>query len=317
MDIEIGPLEPAEVDEADRIFRLAFATFLGLPDPSAAFGDSDMFRTRWRAANTRVLAARRAGVLVGTNVITRWGSLGWFGPMTVRPDLWDQGVARALLEATNRVFDSWKVTHRGLFTFANSPKHVSLYQRYGYWPRYLTLITERTLPSTELGTPSAAAQALLSAHGPRDAENLVRECRELSGMALPGLDLTGEIRSVLDGRLGDTVLLRDGSRLEGFAICYIGPGNEARSGDAYLKFGMVRPGSEARKRLSGLLDAVEVFASSRSATRLEVGVNTSHPETCRLLKDRGHRVPFIGVAMQFPDEPGYHRPDVAVLDDWR
>ena len=32
-NIKIGPLKADEVKEADRIFRLAFGTFLGLPDP--------------------------------------------------------------------------------------------------------------------------------------------------------------------------------------------------------------------------------------------------------------------------------------------
>ena len=34
--------------------------------------------------------------------------------------------------------DSWGLTHSGLFTFSHSPKHLALYQLYGFQPRFLT-----------------------------------------------------------------------------------------------------------------------------------------------------------------------------------
>ncbi|WP_269321030.1 hypothetical protein [Fischerella sp. PCC 9605] len=34
-------------------------------------------------------------------------------------------------------------------------------------------------------------------------------------------------------------------------------------------------------------------------------------------RDRGFRAEIIGVAMHRPNEAGYNRPDVFVLDDWR
>lgn len=33
MEISIRPLQESDIPEADRIFRLAFGTFLNLPDP--------------------------------------------------------------------------------------------------------------------------------------------------------------------------------------------------------------------------------------------------------------------------------------------
>ena len=40
MDIRIRPLEERELPEADRIIRLAFGTFMGLPDPTKTFGST-------------------------------------------------------------------------------------------------------------------------------------------------------------------------------------------------------------------------------------------------------------------------------------
>src|SRR5271168_4345024 len=138
--ITIAALKPGELTEADYIVRVAFGTFLGMPNPAEFMGDRTFMTPRFRSAHVKVLAARDGGRLVGSNVITRWGSFGFFGPLTVLPEYWDRGVAQRLLESTMTVFDRWGVRQSGLFTFAHSAKHVGLYQKFGYWPQYLTAI---------------------------------------------------------------------------------------------------------------------------------------------------------------------------------
>lgn len=39
-NVIVRPLEERDLPEADRIMRLAFGTFLGLPDPSGFMGDA-------------------------------------------------------------------------------------------------------------------------------------------------------------------------------------------------------------------------------------------------------------------------------------
>jgi predicted N-acetyltransferase YhbS len=112
MQIRTRPLEQRDLDEADRIIRLAFGTFFGLPDPMRMFGDSDMAHTRFRAAPDSALAAEADSKLVGSNFVTNWGSFGFFGPLTVEPRLWDQGVAQRLLEPTMELFEKWDAAIR-------------------------------------------------------------------------------------------------------------------------------------------------------------------------------------------------------------
>ena len=88
--IKVGPLKKSEVEEADRIVRLAFGTFLGVPNPVEFMGDRHFLTPRWRSSHVKVLAARDAGRLIGSNVVTRWGSFGFFGPLTVLPEFWDR-----------------------------------------------------------------------------------------------------------------------------------------------------------------------------------------------------------------------------------
>jgi hypothetical protein len=72
--------------------------------------------------------------------------VGFFGPLAVVPSLWDRGVARAMLDSTMAILDEWGVSHRGLFTFSHSAKHVFLYQNYGFLPRFLTPVLSKPPP---------------------------------------------------------------------------------------------------------------------------------------------------------------------------
>src|SRR5690348_9415719 len=108
MDVRIRPLQRDDLPEADRIVRLAFGTFLGMPDPIQMFGDSDIAGSRYEAAPDAALAAEMSGKLVGSNFVTHWGSFGFFGPLSVAPELWEQKIAQRLLEPTVEMFNQWK-----------------------------------------------------------------------------------------------------------------------------------------------------------------------------------------------------------------
>jgi len=167
MSILVRPLVASDLDEADRIGRLAFGTFLGLEDPAAMWGDVDYAHSRWRSDPQGALATEYNGRLAGSNFAVRWGSLGYFGPLSVRVELWDQKVGQNLLDATMEMFRRWGVRHRGLYTFAQSPKHIALYQRYGFWPRFLSAVMQKEI---QPGPRRAQCEkfSALSADGKKD-----------------------------------------------------------------------------------------------------------------------------------------------------
>jgi GNAT superfamily N-acetyltransferase len=213
--VVVRPLQERELAEGDRIMRLAFGTFLGLADPMAFMGDADYVRTRWAADPTCALAAEVDGRLVGTNFVTRWGSLGFFGPLTVDPSFWDKGVARAILTETLPFFDRWAVTHAGLFTLPQSPKHLSLYQSYGFMPRFLTPVLAKPLASQPTGDDSSGrgtgdgAAPWGSAGEAADIDTVVAGCARVTDATYPGLDVTREIQAVAAQKLGDTLVVHD------------------------------------------------------------------------------------------------------------
>jgi predicted N-acetyltransferase YhbS len=165
MEIRIRSLRHDEVPAADRILRLAFGTFLGVSDPTQTFGDSDFAFTRYGAAPDAALAAEADGKLVGSNFVTNWGSFGFFGPLSVEPKLWEQKVAQRLLEPTMEMFKKWGCRHTGLFTFSHSPKHAALYQKFGYWARFLTPVMSKQ-PSVSNGTSYTCFSNLPDRSGP-------------------------------------------------------------------------------------------------------------------------------------------------------
>src|SRR5580700_6300543 len=298
--IKVGLLKESELGEAGRIVRLAFGTFLALPDPLDFMGDRDLMTPRWRSTHVKVIAAREGGRLIGTNVATRWGSFGFFGPLTVLPEYWDRGVAKLLLESTMPIFEKWGVRHTGLFTFPHSAKHVGLYQKFGYWPRYLTAIM--TLKPESKQAPQAAvdhAPALLSVAKKGQREAVLEACRKLTHKIDKGLDLTGEIKAVLAQRTGDVVLIYARGVIDGLAVCLNGPGSEGGEKTCYIKFGAARGGAGAGERFDTLLDACEDFAASRGAM-VEAGMNLAREDAYRRMRSRGYRVAIQGVAMQRP-----------------
>jgi GNAT superfamily N-acetyltransferase len=313
-DVAVRPLTERDVPDADRIFRLAFGTFIGLPDPSAFGGDTDYVRTRFHADQSAAFGAYVGTQLVGSNFATNWGSVGFFGPLTVRPDLWDRSVGKRLMEPTIACLDEWAVTHAGLFTFPHSQKHVGLYQRFGFWPRFLTPVMSKRISAA---TPSAVEWKKLSDVPSADRGRVRAECATLTDAIHAGLDVSSDIRSVAAQRLGDTVLLHRGSQLSGFAVCHCGAGTEAGTGTCYVKFGAVRPSHTVAEDFETLLSACEAFAAEQGASRLAAGVNVARHEAYARLLARGFRTDMQGIAMHRRNEEGYSRPGVYVLDDWR
>ena len=311
--IKVGPLKESELEEANHIVRLAFGTFLGLPNPLDFMGDRDLITPRFRSTNVKVVAARDNGRLIGSNVAIRWGSFAFFGPLTILPEYWERGVAQRLLESTMTIFDKWGVRRTGLFTFPHSAKHIGLYQKFGYWPGYLTAIMMRT-PDTH--SASADAPVLLSSLTKAQREQAIQASANLTNAIDKGLDLTGEIRAAIAQRTSEVVLTYTRNVLDGFAVCLNGPGSEGGEKTCYVKFGAARGGAGAGKRFDKLLNACDAFAASRGAT-IEGGMNLACEDAYRRMRSHGYRAAMNGVAMQRPHVPGYNRANTYIMSDWR
>ena len=312
MTVTVAPLLESDLPAATRIFRVAFGTFLGAPDPETFWSDRDYLHGRWHAPHVAAFGATRDGTLLGTNFATRWGSVGFFGPITVRPELQNAGIAQALLIRSMEQFDAWGTTQTGLFTFAQSAKHVGLYSKFGFYPRFLTAIMAH--PAADRTQHGWSRYSTLS-----DANRgaALAGCREVADSVYPGLDLTEEIRSAHAQCLGDTMLIEGPQGIAAFAICHYGPKSEAGADTCFVKFGAVRDTAAAGSDYQRLIDACESLSVAAGMGTVLAGTNLARQEAYEALVARGYRTVIQGVSMHRNNEPGYCRPGVYAIDDWR
>jgi len=205
--VRVRRLEERDLDAADEVMRVAFGTFRGVPDPT--FGEAEYVRTRFHAAPDCAWAAEVDGEVVGSVFAARWGSFGFFGPLTIHPDVWGRGLGSRLLEPVIEAFDSWGIAQAGLFTFPNSAKHIGLYQKHGFWPRLLTAVMAKPVAG------AAIDYVTFSRLPATEHAGALAAVRELTEAVFPGLDLEREIRACEAQRIGDTVLLSDEGGLAG------------------------------------------------------------------------------------------------------
>ncbi|MEQ7919414.1 GNAT family N-acetyltransferase [Xanthomonas sp. WHRI 1810A] len=308
----VVPLDKADLSQAAELVRLAFATYIGAAEPGEFWNDRDYVHNRWNSPHSRWFKALMNDRMVGVLCVSRWGSSAVVGPVAVHPDYWDCSIAKSLIGRCVEQLDAWGVSHAGLMTFPDSPKHIGLYQRFGFWPAALIAIVQRPVQTLEQPQP-ALHYGQPDADGPR----LKTACTALTHRIASGLDLSGEMDAVHQQQLGTTLILLDqAGEPEAFAICHFGPHSEAGSGVFYVKFAAVAPGPEASSRFAKLIAACDTAALQAGQTTVTVGVNTARQGAYRWLMDAGFRTDILGISMHRGGH-GYDHPDAWVLDDWR
>jgi GNAT superfamily N-acetyltransferase len=307
----IRPMVVHDLDTVDHVMRVAFGTFLSTPHPPSMFGETQYIRPRFNAEPRWAFVAEVDTEVVGSVLASRWGSFAFLGPLTVRPDLWDRGIARQLLEPVVDLFDQWDVELAGLHTFAQSAKHVGLYQRFEFWPQYLTAIMAKPVSN-----PPPTSFHRFSDLNQDQRESILTECATLTDAIFNGLDVSHEIRAVAQQSRGDTLLLYDDEHLSGFAVCHYGAG-EAGLDNLFVKFAAARPGLGAEVRFARLLESCEELASELALATIVAGVSTGRHGAYIHMLNAGFRTQGQGVRMHRPNAVGYCRPRDFVIDDLR
>lgn len=301
----------ADLPEADRIFRNAFATFLGV-DPQTFMSGRAIVRSRFGTDPSGAIVALDDNAVVGSNFLANWGSFGFFGPLTVDPTRWRQGIAKRLMEETNARFDAWDTKHAALFTFSDSVQHQALYQSFDYWPRFLTSIMHK-VPARS-ATQSFARYSLLS----RDQQvAALVDARDLCNELLKGFDIGIEIKGIAAQSLGETIIVRSDGRLEGVALCHFGSASEADEKRFYVKFASARPGPNAEGAFVDLLGACEALAVENGLAGIEAGVSTETVGAYKTMIRLGYKPAHFGVFMLRGGGSAIYRPDGYVIADLR
>jgi GNAT superfamily N-acetyltransferase len=312
MDIVVRPLSAADVPAASAITRAAFSRFFGIPDPAKFRAGADVIEPRRRLWPEAALAVELSGALAGAALMMRWGSICVLGPITVAPEHWSKGLARALMARLVEIIDRGGFAFAGLVTHPQSPKHVRLYESFGFRMQRVTAVMAKAAAAG-----AGEAPLLFSSLPLAERDRALKGLRELTGGIYPGLDVGAEVEDINTFALGDTVLLTAGDRVDGMALCHAGRGSEASEGQVLVKFAAVRGGDGAAARFRRVLAACEAYAALRGAAQIVAGTNTGRAIAYELMRDAGYRTVMNTIAMTRPAIDGHNRPDIFVIDDWR
>ncbi|MGH9551075.1 MAG: GNAT family N-acetyltransferase, partial [Terriglobales bacterium] len=211
----IRAVRESELPDVERVVRIAFGTRMGFEDP-ASFAAGSSWRSRWIAEPQGIFAAfdESATMIAAVYAIT-WGSFGFFGPLGVLPEHQGQGVAKLLLDPVMQFFAARHVKHEALYTFSDSVQHVALYQKFGYWPRFLTALMTKQVDGAPNSVPKCERYSRLGAD---ERAGFVRAARELTGGIYAGLDLDKEIQALDCLAVGDILFVEKDGKVQAFAV---------------------------------------------------------------------------------------------------
>ena len=259
------------------------------------------------AAEGAMLWRGERGEVVAFNVAHLSGSEGWMGPLAVRPDYQGGGVGKEVVRAGVEWLRGRGARTIGLETMPRTMDNIGFYSGLGFVPGRLTLTL--TLDAA----PGDRPPVLLGRLGGRERESALAECRALTESLLPGYDFTRELVLTEQLALGDTLLLREGGALVGFALCHSAP----------LVEGRVR--EELRVLKLALADASHLptfarqladFARRSGARRVATRVQGEYAGAYQALIALGARVRWTDLRMTLAEHPEARAATGVVLSNW-
>lgn len=234
------------------------------------------------------------GQMVAFNMVHRSGIEGWMGPLAVRPDRQGEGLGSAMVRTGIDWLRSQGATTIGLETMPRTVDNIGFYSRIGLVPSHLTV----TLVHDVARRPSGSPELLSSAGTAWDAR--LDECRDLTDQILPGVDFTRELALTQDLGIGDTTLVREGSRLTGFALWHSTPLAAGRPKDELRVLKLVAATSEAFDRL---VQALQLSAVAERVSRMAIRCQTEFSPAYLRLIELGYRVHWTDLRMLLQGYP--------------
>lgn len=324
-DVVIRPMEDRDVDAADTTLRAAFNDLLG----QDLFGDMDYIRTRSKY-NTAAFVAELNDEIIGSHFTWSWGSFQGRGPMSISPKYQSMKVSNLLIDAVfQNISTNPSLRSSGLFTFPHSPKHLYLYGKKGYKPRYLTPVLMKTKTEFVSNLKSEKYEYGLvdDKININQTDDIIKKCKKLTNDVHDGLDLSIEINAVLDLGLGFIVFVRNkmnhNDDIDGFAVVHYGKGTEAGSNKSFIKFAVSKDETSFQELLNTIEKCVIDIGDIDVITG---GMNLGRSKAFDIMfnKCKYKYSPLIGVALernsdQFINDEyqGYNKSDVFIIDDWR
>jgi GNAT superfamily N-acetyltransferase len=247
------------------------------------------------------------GEIAAFNMVHRSGIEGWMGPLAVRTEYQGSGVGKEIVERGIEWLKREGATVIGLETMPRTMDNIGFYSSLGFAPGRLTITLTLDAVSGD------RAPELLGRLGAREREEALAGAHALVERLAPGYDFSRELELTDALALGDTVLLRDGGRIVGFALCHTVPLVEGRTREELRVLKLV---IEDERFMDPMIGALCDFAKRSGTRRVALRVQGEYPSLYRRLVRAGGRVRWTDLRMSLS---GYEEQRVAsgvVLSNW-
>ena len=242
-----------------------------------SLSDADRGAMVWRDA---------AGAVVAFNVAHRSGHEGWMGPLAVRPDAQGRGLGKSIVRAGIDWLRRSGARVIGLETMPRTVDNIGFYSSLGFVAGRLTITF--TLEGAD-GPVERLARC-----GAAERDELVAEFAAITSVVMPGYDYRREMELTAAFGLGDTLVIRDGDRVAGFAVCHAAPLVEGRARDELRVLKVVLADE---RHVGALVRAVSRYARESGASRAALRVQSDYEAAYRGVVAAGGRVRWTDLRM--------------------
>lgn len=259
------------------------------------------------AAEGAMLWRDERGGIAAFNLAHHSGHEGWMGPLAVREDCQGLGYGKVIVRAAIDHLKTVGCRVIGLETMPRTMDNIGFYASIGFVPGRLTLTM------TLEASPSLRAPTLLSALGAAEHERAIADCAALADRVQPGYDYTRELRLTAALGLGDTILLHQGDRLAGFALCH---STSLVEGRAREELRVLKVVLDDESLLMDMLPLLADYARRSGAIRAAIRVQSEHTRTFRMLVEVGARVRWTDLRMSLSDYEERTPPAGLLVSNW-
>jgi GNAT superfamily N-acetyltransferase len=228
------------------------------------------------------------GAIAGFNMVHHSGVEGWMGPLAVRTEYQGSGAGKEVVERGVAWLREKGARVIGLETMPRTMDNIGFYSGLGFVPGKLTITLTLDAASAD------RASELLGRMSVRDRDDELLAIQGLVSHIAPGYDFRRELELTDALSLGDTVLLRNGGKLVGFALCHTAPLVEGRTREELrvLKLVMSRDAS-----FDAMIRALCDFAKRSGTRRVAWRVQGEYPTMYQKLIAMGARVRWTDLRM--------------------
>ncbi len=247
------------------------------------------------------------GAIAGFNMVHRSGVEGWMGPLAVRMEHQGSGLGKEVVERGVAWLEREGATVLGLETMPRTMDNIGFYSRLGFAPGRLTITLTLDAASNDRGPE------LLGRMGVRERDDQLLAARELVDGILPGYDFTRELELTDLLALGDTVLLRKGGALVGYALCHTAPLVEGRTREELRVLKLVLADESL---LDAMVRTLRDFARRSGTRRVAFRVQGEYDAVYKRLVAMGGRVRWTDLRMALAGREESRPVRGVVLSNW-